>query len=273
MFVRSAPRFAAPVHHAAAQRPTKGSDFSVGSFNVLGASHTAPGGNKASRPSGVERMKLAAQAIQQHKLDVVGFQEFEPSQRKAFMHDTHNQFAMYPGHHPSKADPVNSIAWRRDKFEFVKGTHVTVPYFEGHAKQMPVVLLRDKKTGQKTWVMNVHNPASTKNHPGNEHNRDVATQKQIAFIKHLEKTTGHPVIMTGDMNEKDEARQHIVKGTDLHAAMNGKNSHSHRAGIDWIFGSPGVHFDGFDRDTSNKVRRASDHPLVYSHVHLGPRNK
>lgn len=267
MIVRPAARHAAPVHHAhpAKKGPT---DFTVGSFNVLGASHTAPGGNKASRPSGVERMKLAAQVIQQHKLDVVGFQEFEPSQRKAFMHDTKNQFALYPGHHPSKADPVNSIAWRKDKFEFVRGTHVTVPYFEGHPKQMPVVLLKDKVTGQKTWVMNVHNPASTRNHPGNEHNRDVATQKEIAFIKHLEKTTGYPVIMTGDMNEKAEARQHIVNGTDMFTAMSGKHSHSHRVGIDWIFGSPNVHFDGYSRDASKKVQRASDHPLVYSNVHI-----
>jgi hypothetical protein len=257
---------AAPVHHNAAK--SKGpTDFKVGSFNVLGASHTAPGGNKASRPSGVERMKLAAQVIQQHKLDVVGFQEFEPSQRKAFMHDTKNQFAMYPGTHGG-ADPVNSIAWRKDKFEFVKGTHVTVPYFEGHKKQMPVVLLKDKKTGQKTWVMNVHNPASTKNHPGNEHNRDVATKNEIDFIKHLEKTTGFPVILTGDMNEKAEARQHITKGTDMTAAMNGKHSHSRQVGIDWIFGSPNFQFDFYDRDSSNKVRSASVHPVVYINVHI-----
>ena len=263
----NAARRAAPVHHA--HPATKGpTEFALGSFNVLGASHTAPGGNKASRPSGVERMKLAAQVIQQHKLDVVGFQEFEPSQRTAFMHDTKNQFAMYPGHHPSKADPVNSIAWRKDKFEFVKGTHVTVPYFEGHQKQMPVVLLKSKETGQKMWVMNVHNPADTKNHPRNEHNRDVATQKEIAFIKNLKKTTGYPVILTGDMNEKAEARQHVVAGTDMHTAMSGKHSHSHFVGIDWLFGSPNVHFDGYSRDAGHKVRAASDHPLVYSDVYI-----
>lgn len=266
MRVLATANHAAPVHHHAPK--SKGpTDFKVGSFNVLGASHTAPGGNKASRSSGVERMKLAAQVIQQHKLDVVGFQEFEPSQRKAFMHDTKNQFDMYPGTHGG-ADPVNSIAWRKDKFEFVKGTHVTVPYFEGHKKQMPVVLLKNKETGQKVWVMNVHNPADTKNHPHNEKNRDIATAKEIAFIKHLEKKTGYPVIMTGDMNEKAEARQHITQGTDMKTAMSGKNSHSHRVGIDWIFGSPNVHFDGYSRDASNKVQRASDHPLVYSNVHI-----
>ncbi len=267
MNVNAATRRAAPVHqaHPANKGPT---EFALGSFNVLGASHTAPGGNKASRPSGVERMKLAAQVIQQHKLDVVGFQEFEPSQRTAFMHDTENQFAMYPGHHASKADPVNSIAWRKDKFEFVKGTHVTVPYFEGHLKQMPVVLLKSKETGQKMWVMNVHNPADTKNHPRNEHNRDVATAKEIAFIKNLEKTTGYPVVMTGDMNEKAEARQHVVAGTDMHTAMSGKHSHSHAVGIDWMFGSPNVHFDGYSRDAGRKVRAASDHPLVYSDVYI-----
>ncbi len=57
-------RILAPAHHAAPVHPnapkSKGpTDFKIGSFNVLGASHTAPGGNKASRPSGVERMKLA----------------------------------------------------------------------------------------------------------------------------------------------------------------------------------------------------------------------
>ena len=267
MRILAAAHHMAPPAHPHAPKSKGPTDFKIGSFNVLGASHTAPGGNKASRPSGVERMKLAVEAIQKHKLDVVGLQEVEPGQRKAFMQDTKNQFDMYPGKYGG-ADPVNSIAWRKDKFEFVKGTNVTVPYFEGRDKKMPVVLLKSKETGQRVWVMNVHNPADTKSHPHNEKNRDLATQKEMAFIKHLEKTTGHPVILTGDMNEKAEARQQITKGTDMTAAMNGKNPRSQQVGIDWIFGSHGVHFDGFDRDTSNKVRRASDHPLIYSNVHI-----
>ncbi|MBX5481875.1 MAG: hypothetical protein IRZ16_08575, partial [Myxococcaceae bacterium] len=113
---------------------------------------------------------------------------------------------------------MNSIAWRKDKWELVKGRSVTVPYFEGHKKQMPVVLLKNKETGQKAWFINVHNPASTKLHPHNEHWRDVAAQKEIALIKKLEKT-GLPVILTGDMNEKQEARRHILRGTDMKAAM------------------------------------------------------
>ncbi len=251
-------------------KPTK---FKLGSFNVLGSSHTAPGGNKASRPSGPARMKLAVQGIKKHDLDVVGLQEFEPNQCKAFQRLTHNEFGVYPGNKVKGAKSANSIAWRKDKFELVKARTVKIPYFGGHKVRMPVILLKDKKTGQKMYVMNFHNPADTKSHHHQERFRDAATRIETALVNRLRRRTGLPVLMTGDMNEKEEFRRHVRQDTNMRAAMSGKNSHSHKVGIDWIFGSPDVNFSGYNRDTSSLIRRASDHPMIYSNVTIPPRRR
>ena len=52
--------------------------FRVGTFNVLGSSHTAKfGGNKRGFASGATRMGMTYSLINQADLDVIGFQEFE----------------------------------------------------------------------------------------------------------------------------------------------------------------------------------------------------
>ena len=75
---------------------TQPTSVRVASFNLLGAGHTSPRGNKAGRgwASGTQRMKWAVQLIQNYKLDVVGLQEFESPQYSEFMRLVGDQFGV-----------------------------------------------------------------------------------------------------------------------------------------------------------------------------------
>ena len=55
-------------------------EFVISSFNVLGSSHTT---GKSRMASGVARVRTAAQLLNLHGVDVVGFQELQPDQKRA----------------------------------------------------------------------------------------------------------------------------------------------------------------------------------------------
>jgi hypothetical protein len=38
--------------------------------------------------------------------------------------------------------------------------------------------------------------------------------------------------------------------------------------VDWIFGSPGAVFSGYDEDRSHLVDITTDHPVISTRVHL-----
>ena len=88
--VSTAPAEAAPVatqasaRAAVATQTTPATFFRVGNFNVLGADHTAPGGNRKGWDSGVVRMDRVVALLKERTLDVVGFQEFQPPQAFRF---------------------------------------------------------------------------------------------------------------------------------------------------------------------------------------------
>src|SRR4051794_29096713 len=71
--------------------------FTVATFNVLGFKHTAKGGDKAKWPDGVRRMHSTIKLIRRFHVDVVGLQELQEEQFKAFRHGTHGRWSLYPG--------------------------------------------------------------------------------------------------------------------------------------------------------------------------------
>jgi Ca2+-binding EF-hand superfamily protein/endonuclease/exonuclease/phosphatase family metal-dependent hydrolase len=242
-------------------------DVVVSSFNILGSSHTAAGGNKPGMASGPERMKGAVKLLKQHGVDIVGFQEMEPNQKKTFLRMAGDQYGIYSGSKGGKPDPANSIAWDKSKWELVKGDSVAIPYFNGNIRKMPVVLLRNKKTGQETYVANFHNPADTKRFHHQEKYREQAERIQVALANRLRKT-GRPVIITGDMNERDDYHRAMTKGSPGMHASNMKNGRLKNPGIDWIFGSPNVTFSRHVRDRGALVQRTTDHPMIISRARL-----
>jgi len=240
----------------------------VSSFNVLGSSHTPAGG---SRAPGTTRIVWAGELLARHHVDVVGFQELQADQRATFLTTTAGAWALYPGSSLRSRDGENSIGWRTAKFDLVQATTVTIPYFDGNPRPMPVVLLRERTTGLLTWFSNFHNPATTRAYPAQGRWRARATAIEVALQDQL-RGTGIPSVMTGDMNERAPYFCAVQRpGSAMRAARGGYWSdgvcHALRPrAIDWIFGSRRLGLSGYTEDRSALVARTTDHPVLAATV-------
>ena len=172
--------------------------YTVSSFNVLGASHTPAGG---ARSTGATRIIWANQLLDQHGVDVVGFQEMQGSQLTKFLQITAGSWGVYPGFTLRARDTENSIGWRTDEFDLVQATTVNIPYFNGSPRAMPIVLLREKASGLMSYFTNFHNPADTAQYRNQGKWRAEATRVEVALHNQLA-ASGIPRFMTGDMNER-----------------------------------------------------------------------
>jgi hypothetical protein len=257
--------------HAGAKRPqtysvAASNSFVLATFNVLGHSHTTPGGNKAAWPSSAVRMRGAIELLDRYAVEVVGLQEFEPPQRRALLILAGNRYAVYsPG-----GDTANSIAWRRDRWALVSADSFPIPYHGGRARQMPIVRLRHLGTGQDSIFVNVHNPADTARFPSNARFRAESLRRETAMSRSLSSRYDLPIFFVGDFNDRTRAFCQLTSGGVLTAAAGGSNSNrcivpSYK-GIDWIFGSQQVRWAGHSAVRRSTVRRISDHPLVVARV-------
>jgi endonuclease/exonuclease/phosphatase family metal-dependent hydrolase len=241
--------------------------FVLASFNVLGYAHTPPG---SGYQDGETRMRRAVKALRSYNVDVVGFQEFEPRQKAAFLDAVNNSWGVFSGSNITR----DSIAWNESKFEFVSGETIMIPYFYGELKPMPVVLLRALSTGQEMYFANFHLPASSPARGDMERARDRGTHKQIELAHQLRELNA-PVFITGDMNELEEYFCKMTRNGDMHASNGGSNIDGvchpprlpNRTRIDWIMGSKGAEFSGYVADESMRSRKISDHALIIARVH------
>lgn len=244
-------------------------DFVISSFNMLGDSHTKPGGTHADYASGSVRARWAADLLARHSVDVVGFQELQDPQLAALMRTAGAEYDVYPGTSLGARGTENSIGWRTDMWEPVRRTTVQIPYFDGNERPMPVVLLRSRSTGLEAWFANFHNPADVRRFPNQQHWRDLATAREISLAERLMRDDNVPVFFTGDMNERAEYFCRFTGATGMVAARGGSNAggacrpDSPRA-VDWIFGSRDVRFSGYTEDRSPLVQRTTDHPMISS---------
>lgn len=240
----------------------------VSSFNVLGSSHTAGHGKgKKARPSGVTRSAGAARLISGNGVGIVGLQELQWDQARSLSSKLPD-FGIYPGTSMRAPDAENSIMWRRSMFELVEAHTVTIPYFHGRPRQMPYIKLRSVANDKELWVLNVHNPADTRQMGKNGRWRQAAIQREIDLIRGLrEAEPDTPVVMTGDMNDRAEFFCPMV-GSGLLVASNGgaagggSCSPPPATQIDWILGSPGTEWSGYVVDRSALVRWSTDHPMI-----------
>ena len=268
----------AAVQPAQAAKPKKRTDslvpgtFRVASFNVLGASHTPPGGRRAS---GETRIVWANQLLERHHVDVAGFQELQSPQLTKLMSVTAGSWSFYPGLSLKRIDSENSIGWRNDKFTLVDATTVNIPYFDGNPRAMPVVLLRDKASGMLTYFANFHNPADTSKHHHQGKWRREATAIEIALQNQLA-DRGIPRVMTGDMNARAWYFCTATAGAPLEAARpeshsrNGQCHPNKPRAVDWILGSKRATYSNYVEDRSPLVDKASDHPMIVSTVTVRP---
>ena len=262
---------------AAAKRRVPATTFTVSTFNVLGSSHTPVGGRRAP---GTTRIVWANQLLEKHGVDVVGFQEMQAPQYTKFMQITSTvdpftgmpvpSWGVYPGLSLRQRDSENSIAWRLSEFDLVQATTFTIPYFDGNARAMPLVLLREKSSGMMFWVMNVHNPADTKQYRNQQKWRTIAKQVEATLNNQL-LGTGLPRLFTGDMNERATFYCTMKRSTALRFAREGTYSNGvcdamRPRAVDWISGAVKLRFSNYDEDRSALVAKTTDHPVLSTDV-------
>ena len=238
--------------------------FRVASYNVLGDSHTGPGGNKPGFPDAGPRMDMAISALRNNGIDVVGFQEFEASQHAMFTSRA-GEYSVYPGLSLGPKSVRFNIAWRSSMWRLVEAHALSIPYAGGSRIDMPVVLLESTLNGRRAWFANFHNPADTPSLGNNARWRAAAASIEVAHLTSLYQEQGYPVIATGDYNERAEIFCRFTAGGVFSAAAGGSTGGGcappSQMEVDWIFGSTGVAFDGYATTDTGK---ASDHRLVHS---------
>lgn len=234
----------------------------VATFNVLGHSHTRPGGNKPSFAPSSARTRWAVQLLEKYGVDIVALQEFESVQAGQFRRGVGSRWGLYRGSH------AEAIGWRKSEWGFVRGGTIPIPYFNGKTRRMPVVTLRNSE-GQDLVVTSFHNPASVKRVGDQSRWRAIGFQRQVALAHRVE-NAGLPVLIMGDMNERHSAFcDHTSTGALVAAAGGSHAGGCHPPGfdgIDWIFGSPSLEFSDHTAVRGGLVGRATDHPFIVARV-------
>jgi endonuclease/exonuclease/phosphatase family metal-dependent hydrolase len=247
--------------------------FTVASFNVLGHSHTEPGGHSPELAPGPARMETQMGLLRGLGVDVVGPQEFQSPQMDAFVRLSGGEYALYPSPQTAQQNKQNAVAWRTSVFDLVEARSVMIPYFNGNLVPMPLVKLRHRSTGLDVWVMSVHNAASIRKLGDQTRWRDAAMSQQIALTNELV-ADGTPFIMTGDMNEREKYFCAFTANGRMAAAAGGSVGSPCQpppasiARIDWIFGSRDIAFSDYRLVDDATVNRTSDHPLVLAEAVL-----
>lgn len=230
----------------------------LASWNLLGQSHTEPGGHSAHRPSGVDRMPATIRFLTDRQVSVAGLQEFQPKQIAAFNRLVGESFAMH-------ADKDNAVVWRRDMYDLADKGTVDIPYFGGNKRDMPWVLLDPKGPGKPFYVLSLHNPANVRGPAAKW--RAEAVRNELAWGQAAART-GLPVYIVGDFNDREPAFCGMTSTSVFTAAAGGGTGApckppSGRLIIDWIFGA-NTQFGGFTIDKSAKA--VSDHNLLIARI-------
>ena len=271
--VRTAPAPAPEELALSAQEATEMSR--VATFNILGWSHTVPGGDRPGYASGEKRAAWVMEILERRDLDVVGFQELQTQQLDVMRGIAGDTWEFYPADQSTAFAMHNSIGWRTDKWQAVEKYLIPIPYFRGKLIPMPYVLLRHVETGRLVWHANFHNPADTRYRPSQEKWRDQAMALQIDLANRLWES-GLPLIITGDMNERAEYFCGMTTKAPMRSASGGSWGAAPCAPpadvrIDWIFGSNFVEFSGYKVTRAKLIRKTTDHPLIYSDVNFPTR--
>lgn len=242
---------------------TGGSSYVLATFNVLGHSHTKPGGNKdhLGFDQYDDRLDSAMGYLTDYNVSVVGLQEFEPIQSRYFTKKYSDTYDVWP----KNTSMTDAVAWRTSDWTFVTGSTFTIPYFSGHKKLMPYVKLRNNESGTETWFVNVHNPADARGPAGQWRTQSLAIEK--ALVARLA-AQGNDVFLVGDFNDDDEP--HCTLTTTMTSAFGAGTTAPCKAPaavhIDQIFGTGSSTLSGGTQHREANNRQTSDHPLVTATV-------
>ncbi len=242
---------------------TGGTSFTLATFNVLGNSHTEPGGNKAHL--GFDqygpRLDSAVSYLSEYGVSVVGLQEFEPVQNRYFVDNYSGAWDVWP----KNTNMTDAVAWRTDEWTFVSGDTFTIPYFGGNPKPMPYVKLRNNTTNLESYVVNVHNPADVQGNAAGYRATALVREKELVAELGAD---GSDVFLVGDFNDVDEP--HCALTPELTSAFGAGSTAPCRAPdavhIDQIFGAGASTLSSGTQHPETNNRATSDHPLVTATV-------
>ena len=113
--------------------------------------------------------------------------------------------AAYPGFAWGTKETDNSILWDPGVFEMVSGSKFTITFVD-RPRPQPIVRLRHLATGRELYVVNTH-PS-----PGDGRyltQRRNAQATLVSVVNNL-RSTGLPVLVTGDMNDRGEFYCRVV---------------------------------------------------------------
>ncbi len=260
--------------------------FTLSTFNVLGSSHTDPGGRHARMASGEKRTRLFVRWLDRHDVDVVGVQEMQINQYDEFVRVAGDRYGIQNAGY-TRRGTQNSIVWRKDQWQKVEdgvlaeneiedgAFTIKIPYFDAEW-DMPYVHLEHLGTGQQSWFANFHNPATNKKRGNNAAKRREATKRQVKLVNDLLAEHRQPVFVTGDMNERETYFCRMVQGAPTKAANGGGFDKRGRCvpppkpmPVNWIFGvKGGAVFSKYVRDDTHLVNRITDHFAVRADVRI-----
>ena len=248
--------------------------FRAATFNLLGYGHTKNG----ARPrfeDGITRTDYAVKVLDRRGIEVAGFQEFQEQQHKRFFEIVGDSWAVYPGNQLSRAAMHNSIAWRTALWELVEARSIPIVYAEGAWIKMPFVLLRHKESGRLVWFANFHNAYGRTAEA--QRYRNQARNLQIQLANELWES-GVPLVLTGDMNERETYFCPMTKLAPMKSAAGGSMDNAPCTPptdmrIDQIFGSRFIQFANYTVAQGPLIRKTTDHPVVYADVSVPTRRR
>lgn len=231
--------------------------FTIGSFNVLGSQHSTAKGLKPNYPPASVRTPRAAALASAHGVDILGTQELQEDQLPVLTART--GMRAWPGFEWGSAETDNSILYDPEVFEFVSGDvfHIT---FMSRSRPQPILRLRHRATTRELYVINAHPSAGGGKYAG-ERDRGHAT---IAAVVNELHASGLPVLVTGDMNDRERFYCNVVARTPLTASNGGGAGCAPPPSpipVDWVAGS-GVSWSNYRRDTTPVDQKTSDHFFI-----------
>lgn len=231
--------------------------FRIGTFNVLGSNHTAPGGDRRAYPPASVRTPRAAAKIAQHGVDILGTQELKPDQLAGLKSMT--GMAAYPDLAFGTRDTDNNILYDPDVFEFVDGSSFSITFMNA-VRPQTILKLRHRATGREFYVVNMHASAGPGKYAAS---RAAGHNTAVGVINNLE-DEGLPVFLTGDMNDREPFFCRVAPPTGMVAAIGGSTaggcSPAGALAVDWVMASGATFSDYWEDRTTLRV--TSDHHFV-----------
>lgn len=252
---------------AAANCPDDGTvePITVGTLNVLGASHTSSGAQRPGYQTWDKRLPGAMAAIENAGVTIAGLQEVHGPQARALGERYSAKWGMYPAAGPQK----NRVIWDRNVWEQDSAQLVQLPSYGGHDVGMPLVRLRgvagSPNAGQVIWVWSVHHPADIRGGSAAVHRRH-ALRREMATLTDLV-TGGERVVIVGDFNDRRDGQgaSHCTLTPTMTNAFGGAADPCKKpaddAAVDHIYGA-NLTWAQARVDHGTRTSKVSDHPLV-----------